>query len=71
MSIVEGLFGRAPAGSGFFTVAGCRPLGGRQVPAGAGAAELEKRASPAPVVSVREEMRREKNGSGEQCRYRR
>ena len=53
-------------GSGSFTVAGCRPLGGRQVPAGAGAVEPEKRASPAPVVSVREERRREKNGSGEQ-----
>ena len=61
-------FGRAPAGSGSCTVARCRPLGGRQVPRGAraGAAEPEKRVSPAPVVSVREERRREKNGSGEQ-----
>ena len=59
-------FGRAPAGSGSCTVVGCRPPSSRQVPTGAGAAEPEKRASPAPVVSVREERRREKNGSGEQ-----
>jgi len=53
-------FGRAPAGSGSCTVAGCRPPRSQQVPTGAGAAEPEKRASPAPVVSVREERRREK-----------
>jgi len=54
------------AGLRLLPVAGCRPHSGRQVPTGAGAAEPEKRASPAPVVSVREERRREKNGSGEQ-----
>jgi len=43
------------------TVAGCRPLGGRQKAAGAGAAEPEKRAPAAPRVSVREEKEGREN----------
>ena len=37
MDVIQEPFGRAPAGSGSGTVAGCRPLGGRQEAAGAGA----------------------------------
>jgi len=64
-SYFKGLFGRAPAAPALAPVG--RPRADRCQPArGAGATELEKRVSPAPAVSVREERRGEKNGSSEQ-----